>query len=188
MKKLIVAAVAVAFAAVSQAASVAWGGAISLPDGETELEGDTMAYLVWSTSAFSGTGAEFDGTDLTIGGAAVATMVHSYQISADDAAAWSFMATYDNPGNDVNGYYAILVGDKAGEADNYSFYGFEVAGTNPQTAGYDAVAGHNWDPDFLTQDGFTVAAAGGGGDTPEPTSAMLILLGMAGLALKRKQA
>ena len=186
MKKLVVAAVAVAFAAVAQAASINWGGAISLPDGETELEGGTMAYLVWSTSAFSSTGAEFDGTDLTVGGAAVATMVHSYQITADDAAGWSFMAAYDNPGNDVNGFYGILIGDKAGEADNYSFYGFDVTGTTALSTAVDAVTGHNWDPDYLTQGGFTVAGAGE--VIPEPTSGLLILLGMAGLMLKRKQA
>ena len=40
MKKLMIALAAVAVATVSQAASINWGGAISLPDGLTEVEAE----------------------------------------------------------------------------------------------------------------------------------------------------
>lgn len=184
MKKLMIALVAVAVAAVSQAASINWGGAISLPDGMTEVAAGTSAYLVYSASTFSDTGSlKFDGTDLKSGDSTIASTVSTYNITDSDASGWSFMATYDKSGSDVNGYYAILVGD-AVAANNYSFYSFEVTGTTAQSTAVDGIGGHNWDPDYLTQGGYTVAAA----SVPEPTSGLLILLGMAGLALRRRRA
>ena len=183
MKKLMIALAAVAVAAVSQAASINWGGAISLPDGMTEVAAGTSAYLVYSASTFSDTGSlKFDGTDLKAGDSTVASTVDSYAITAGDATNWTFMKTYDKSGSDVNGYYAILVGD-AVSANNYSFYSFEVTGTTAQSTAFDAVTGHNWDSDYLTQGGYTVTGA-----VPEPTSGLLILLGMAGLALRRRRA
>lgn len=183
MKKLMIALAAVAVAAVSQAASINWGGAISLPDGMTEVAAGTSAYLVYSASTFSDTGSlKFDGTDLKSGDSTIASTVDSYAITADDAANWSFSKTYDKSGSDVNGYYAILVGDAA-SANNYSFYSFDVSGTTAQSTAFDAITGHNWDPDYLTQGGYTVTGA-----VPEPTSGLLLMLGMAGLALRRRRA
>jgi len=183
MKKLMIALAAVAVATVSQAASINWGGAISLPDGATEVAAGTSAYLVYSASTFSDTGSlKFDGTDLKSGDSTLASTVSSYVITADDAAGWSFSSTYDRAGKDVNGFYAILVGD-AVDANNYSFYSFEVTGTTAQSTAVDGIGGHNWDPDYLTQGGYTVTGA-----VPEPTSGLLLLLGMAGLALRRRRA
>ena len=182
MKKLMIALAAVAVATVSQAASINWGGAISLPDGMTEVTAGTSAYLVYSASTFSDTGSlRFDGTNLKSGDSTIASTVDSYAITADDAANWTFSKTYGKPGSDVNGYYAILVGD-APTANNYSFYSFEVTGTTAQSTAVDAILGHNWDPDYLTQGGYTVTGA-----VPEPTSGLLILLGVAGLALRRRR-
>ena len=179
-----IALAAVAVATVSQAASIAWGGAISLPDGMTEVTAGTGAYLVYSASTFSDTGSlKFDGTNLKSGDSTIASTVDSYAITAGDAATWTFSKTEDKSGSDVNGFYAILVGDAAA-ASNYSFYSFEVTGTTAQSTAYDAILGHNWDPDYLTQGGYTVAAAA----VPEPTSGLLLLIGMAGLALRRKRA
>ena len=183
MKKLMIALAAVVVATVSQAASIAWGGAISLPDGMTEVAAGTGAYLVYSASTISDTGSlKFDGTDLKSGDTTIASTVSSYTITDTDASGWSFMSTYDKSGSDVNGYYAILVGD-APTANNYSFYSFEITGTTAQSTAVDAILGHNWDPDYLTQGGYTVTGA-----VPEPTSGLLILLGMAGLALRRRRA
>ena len=81
MKKLMIMAVAVTVAAVSQAASIMWGGAISQPDGATELAADTMAYLVYSSSAITG-GASFDGTSLKNGSDAI--IANRYDSVLDD--------------------------------------------------------------------------------------------------------
>ena len=105
-------AVAVAVAAVSQAASIAWGGAISQPDGATELAANTMAYLVYSSSAITG-GASFDGTNLKNGSdATIASTVSTHTITATEAAGWEFGETYAKSGSDVNGFYAVLISTK----------------------------------------------------------------------------
>lgn len=181
MKKLMIAVCAVAFAVSVQAASILWGGAVSEPDGATEVAANTMAYLVYSDASFVGTGATFDGTKLTKGSDTLATMVSSHSISASEATNWEFGGLYDNTGKDVNGFYAILVSDN-GANPKYSFYDVgEVTGTTATSPTTNLQV--SWDAGYLTQGGYTVTGA-----VPEPTSGLLILLGMAGLALKRKRA
>lgn len=181
MKKLMIMAVAVTVAAVSQAASIMWGGAISQPDGATELAADTMAYLVYSSSAITG-GASFDGTSLKNGSdATIASTVSTHKISASEAAGWEFMETYAKSGSDVNGFYAVLISDMNTEP-KYSIYNLaEISGTTATSPTTSRML--DWGDGYLTQGGYTVTGA-----VPEPTSGLLLLLGVAGLALKRKRA
>ena len=181
MKKLMIMAVAVTVAAVSQAASIMWGGAISQPDGATELAADTMAYLVYSSSAITGA-ASFDGTDLKNGaGDTVASMVSTHTITGAEAGEWMFSETYAKAGSGVDGFYAVLVSDM-NSSPKYSIYTLdEVSGTTPTSQ--TTLRTIDWDTGYLTSGGYTVTGA-----VPEPTSGLLLLLGMAGLALKRKRA
>ena len=181
MKKLMIMAVAVGIAAVSQAASILWGGAISQPDGATELAANTMAYLVYSSSAITGA-ASFDGTDLKNGaGDTVASMVSTHTITGAEAGEWMFSETYAKAGSGVDGFYAVLVSDM-NSSPKYSIYTLdEVSGTTPTSQ--TTLRTIDWDTGYLTSGGYTVTGA-----VPEPTSGLLILLGMAGLALKRKRA
>ena len=195
-------AVAVAVAAVSQAASIAWGGAISQPDGATELAANTMAYLVYSSSAITG-GASFDGTNLKNGSdATIASTVSTHTITATEAAGWEFGETYAKSGSDVNGFYAVLISDMNTDP-KYSIYTLnEVTGTTATSPTTNLQI--SWADGYLTSGGYTVT-----GSVPEPTSGLLLLLGMArprlrfgcvralrepptsggyGLALKRKRA
>ncbi len=187
MKKLCLMAAAVVFAAGVHGSSVQWGGAISEPDGVTALAAGTQAFLVWSEAAFSGTGAEFDGTSLSSGGTKVASMVDSYTISGTEAGNWSFSRTYDKSGSGVDGYYAVLIGNAATDPTKYSFYDLgQISGTKADTAPQDLSV--DWSDGYLTSGGYTVSAATAGGSIPEPTSGLLMLIGMAGLALRRRRA
>ena len=181
MKKLMIMAVAVTVAAVSHAASLAWGGAVSLPDGMTEVAANTMAYLVYSSSAITGA-ASFDGTNLKNGSdATIASTVSTHTITAGEAAGWEFGETYAKSGADVNGFYAVLVSDMNAEP-KYSIYTLaEVTGTTATSPTISRTL--DWSDGYLTSGGYTVTGA-----VPEPTSGLLILLGMAGLALRRKRA
>ena len=182
MKKLMIAAAIVCAAAFAQAATVNWGGAISEPDGETPLAPNTMAYLVFSSSAISpAAGATFDGTSLKNGETEIAAMVDSYAITASDAEDWSFLKAYDNPGASVDGFYAVLISDN-GTNPTYSVYAYdEITGTTAASQPTNRVV--DWGEGYLTQGGYTVASA-----VPEPTSGLLLLLGVAGLALRRRRA
>ena len=91
------------------------------------------------------------------------------------------METYAKSGSDVNGFYAVLISDM-NTNPMYSIYTLpEVTGTtatSPTTG-----LALDWADGYLTSGGYTVTGA-----VPEPTSGLLLLLGMAGLALKRKRA
>lgn len=181
MRKFMFMVGAVALAVSVQAASILWGGAVSQPDGETEIGAGTMAYLVWSDSAFSSTGATFDGTALKVGDVTLASMVDSHAITASESGNWDFAGAYSKAGSDVDGFYAVLISNGA---DNpmYSFYDLgEVSGTTPTSPQKNLQV--SWSDGYLTQNGYTVP----GGDIPEPTSGLLLLVGGAALALRRRQ-
>ncbi len=188
MNKLVMMAAAVAFAAVAHGASIDWGGLIF--DGDmsspTTLAANTQAFLVYSDVAFTGTGATFDGTSLTSGGTTIASKVDSLSISGDQVASYSFVDTYNKSDSDVNGYYAVLIGNSATDPTAYSFYDLgQVTGT---TATSPVTMLTNYSSS-LTGGGYTISSAGGssGGDIPEPTSGLLLVVGGALLALRRKQ-
>ena len=181
MRKLMIIACAIAFSAVAQAASVSWGGAIAAPDYATSgaaAEYPATAYLLWAATDL-GTSTSFDtATGLSNTGF---TMVDSYAITATDAtASWAFAKEYTNAGKDVNGFYQVLVTNGAG--DMASIYEFSISGTTPTSTAQDMKLNAGWGSgEFLQQGGYTVAV-------PEPTSGLLMLVGLAGLALRRRRA
>ena len=192
MKKLMVAAAIVCAAVFAQAAQVNWGGAIADPKYATSGSYDDFqanpatAVLIWSETAFSGAATSID--SLALGGVANngGTVVSAYTINATDAeSSWTFGAFYDNAGSDVNGYYAVLVGNGDGSKASYYDLG-QITGTTALSDTTDLSVNGDWSSmTFLQQGGYTVQV---GASVPEPTSGLLLLLGVAGLALRRKQA
>ena len=183
MKKTLIALSAVAIASVVNAASVNWGGTFSTPTLSDTLPEGTQFALLYSASEFSGAATKVDG--FTVGSAADngGAIVDVYAITSEQSNNWEFNSMWNNPGKDVNGYYAILTLNDSGDAAAYMYMG-SITGTTATSPQQNLFYNEGWASDTmsLTTGGYTTAVA------PEPTSGLLILLGMAGLALKRKRA
>ena len=183
MKKLMIVLGAVALAATVNAASVNWGGTFSTPDLNDTLPSGTQFALLYSATDFSGAATSVTG--FTKGATADngGTIVDVYSINDEQSGNWEFQKMWDNPGKDVNGYYAILTLNDAGDKAAYMYLG-DVSGTTAISSATAMIYNEGW-ADLtasLTTGGYTTAVA------PEPTSGLLLLLGMAGLALRRKRA
>ena len=183
MKKLIMLCAIVAAAVGANAASFDWGGAIAAEDGMSVPNSGTTAYLLYSDSAF-GTISSFDtGTKTTNAGG---TMVDQYTITAADASNYTISKSYDAAWDQMNGYYAMVLVDGA----NMYYNTFRVTEyTSATTPTQDKQINPDWGgSDYLGNPAMKGTVAGGGGDIPEPTSGLLLLVGGAILALRRRRA
>ena len=185
MKKLLIAFGAVVVATAVNAATTMWGGTFSTPDLSDTLPAGTQFALLYSTSAFSGAATTVDG--FTVGSTADngGSIVSITSATDSQSSNWEFMSPWDNTGKDVNGYYAILTLNDAGDKAAYMYLG-EITGTTATSPQQYLLYNEGWANDSLsiTMNGYNVAV----GAVPEPTSGLLLLLGMAGLALRRKHA
>ena len=187
MKKLLVIAIAMATVA-ANAASFSWKttttGKIYEAD-STKLLSSATAYLFDSGKVSQAAVlAAFDA------GTAISTLAYADTTSVTSGAIST--KTFDvpagyNTGDAFNAYIAIVVDDSI-------YIGNEYATTTPgtgtkaislnektasQAAALDIAKGY-------ASAGWYAAASSGGEPVPEPTSGLLMLLGMAGLALRRR--
>ena len=191
MKKLIIAAFAAAFAAATQAATINWGGDICLQDCTTPLTSGSTAYLVFSETAFAAP------TTVTIADGGIAnwtinngaSVVASYSITDADIGNWSFKTAYGKPGEAINGYFGVIVVDGSAAADGltgaYASLGSANLEATAPTANllYGDGSFNNW----IGENGFN-SVSFTAASVPEPTSGLLMLVGLAGLALRRRRA
>ena len=195
MKKLMIAAAIVCAAVMSQAASLNWSTwGYSLSGGTTGdevWEGNTgAAYLVMVTDA-----ANFAvGNDLAITGGEI---VHS---TLNDGTG-SFNGSWNTTLDDGQKYLFAIVATTAGAAGTTmpttGFFGVDRNGGNTTASGF-------YEATWSADTGASIDAFGGTeaqewadayygvsmstAVVPEPTSGLLLLLGMAGLALRRRRA
>ena len=181
MKKLMIAACAVAFAAVAQAATVTWGGAFATVDNDY-LAAGSKAFLVFSSTALT---TPTEVSALEVGGTLKegGTIVQEVTFDAIQLEGASFVANYIGEFDKISGYYGVLIMDVA-DPKNVAFHNagqatFADELANPVNLKYNA----EWDTEnWMGETGYNVAVA------PEPSSGLLLLLGVAGLALRRRRA
>ena len=186
MKKLMIALVATAFAAVANAASIQWGtsGDLSNPDGSPAGgEGYITMYLFSINEATYNT--------LTAGGAS------SVSAKVWDTYGKSLASATDSYVDDGMGQITILdpgtfgVGDTA-YAATLLVYDEGSGATHYIGNAAEFTFAADIDKEILDLDTFIGGSAGSTAVTwtavPEPTSGLLMLLGVAGLALRRKRA
>ena len=191
MKKLMIALVAVAAAVVANAASFSW----SAPSGRLlNGTGNTGAanYVADGTTAYLLFASALSQADLvsgfnTAGGASYASTVAGKAVSTgsvNDAARIDSVAFTSDVTADQTAYFVVFNGDNMYVSDAV-------------TATYLAVGTSDVEFGSLTASSKPVPLDAAGGysaagwytaSVPEPTSGLLMLLGMAGLALRRRRA
>ena len=194
MKKLLIACVAVAMAAVVQAASVSWTitNVYSPSDSTSKVASGSMSAWLFvtanstdvtsvKTTTMAAVQAVLEGGDLT--GLSSLAAAHGNNNADGAFTGVSALPTTFSSGS-LTAFAVVVDSTDLATAQNYFLAsgGAEKTVTFSSATGTKALA-------FGSQASITQAAGGWTSTSvPEPTSGLLMLLGMAGLALRRKRA
>ena len=192
MKKLTIACIAVSLAAAVQAASINWtiSNIYSPADSTAKIDASSMSAWLFVTA---------NSTDVTTGIPVTALAAVQAVLNSGDLTGLSSLAAAHASGTSAGtiGGATGLTGFSSGSlsafavvvdsADLSSAKNYFLVGNGAEkTATFTSATGMkilNWGSQAsITQ------ASGGWAAVPEPTSGLLMLLGMAGLALRRKRA
>ena len=189
MKKLMIALAAVAVAAVTQAASVDWSVANNgwvLDSGSKAASGFTV-YLINGSTSLETIAAAIDSTT----GAFDADQTWVYGSAATDNSKGRVSLTTTTTDKLTRGAeydFSVLMID-AGAEGGPKYMVSATSAQNAYLSGTDEALSVTFGTALLGANAQTAAsAANGWAAVPEPTSGLLMLLGMAGLALRRRRA
>ena len=192
MKKLMIAACAVALAAAAQAATVDWQYSITSGAAKNIYDSGYTVYLVdaakWAAL-----------TAVTADTFADSSIVYGSTTFAEGSGKTGAVSYYTKNAIGTKGSYATDLSDSIVAEGGSLAVKYIVVNNNENpieySVGADATLTGRASTGETIESGFGTQTAGSlsftpvsGAAIPEPTSAMLLLLGVAGLALRRKQA
>ena len=187
MKKLIIAVAAVAMGIVANAASFTWkvqsGYIWDGADTPAKITSGT-AYLMFTSIMTQSDLVEAFAADATATASTVASKtVNAAAIGSNARVALTDPFTVDVT-SDQTAYFVVFNGDKMYVSVEASAPYMAVGDSD---IGFGSVTASS-KLSFDVADGYSAAGWYGAAAVPEPTSGLLLLLGVAGLALKRKRA
>jgi hypothetical protein len=186
MKKILIALASIATAAIVNAASMNWGADYTYnASGTAGVDrGTTDAWIAYvfdaSVTSYASAQTLFAAND---GAGLAALAVGSTVVAGDDYGGFLGQSTFSGAaGDNISAYVVIFDGATVADASN--MYISEVVTATAPSSGVPGLLtfGEGGDMVGMASAGAWTAAA-----VPEPTSGLLLLLGMAGLALRRKQ-
>ena len=193
MKKLMIALAAVACAAAVQAASFTWGTTNKFTDSEgtviTTADGYTATLNGGSVVLVLLSDGTYDGAKTVLAGQTAPTIKTSNPASTKGrlSATYTFAFDDETPANNPfkNGDVLGVMFMDADDNLSQLVYASDMTTVVADTYTVSGLSDDSW-----AGTGFTYATGGNftAAAVPEPTSGLLLLLGMAGLALKRKRA
>ena len=182
MKKSILSLAIVAFASAVNAAACSWSATVITPDPVGTAATSYHAYLcdasVYSATVLAADLANGDFSKLSTDGFVQKTVTTAAQGTTGNARIASVTFGDYAAGSEFTFYTLILNGE--GTAATYFTISADKTGTAP-SSGYLAMG-------FMNLSAGAQTAWTQTGAIPEPTSGLLLLLGMAGLALRRRRA
>ena len=196
MKKLMIAAAIALVAVAGQAANAVWNlSGLKGSDGSTTLNG-AYVYTFCTKGTLGITSANLKtALEKATTAAAFQTVLETYAIDGLSGTASDGKLNKSTAAADIK----VTSGTTGTKFYSIVLDGADIASSTKYCFSTTSNGGSMTDPDGKTDFAQTVTdaktkvasnwvAIPGSGDVPEPTSAMLLLLGVAGLALRRKQA